>query len=80
MVFVAHFIRYPRTLMQMALVCKAVPGERDKVRSTVVLTTYQQIAKLSALEDFAWFSGKPDSHLIGEKKQSYASPSAGRMR
>lgn len=25
----------------MALVCKTVPGERNKVRSTVVLTVYQ---------------------------------------
>ena len=41
MVFVAHFIRFLRTLTQMALVCKTVPGDRDKVRSTVVLTTYQ---------------------------------------
>lgn len=37
-------------------------------------------AKLSALEDFACLSGKLDSHLIREKKQSYASPSAGRVR
>lgn len=41
MVCVAHFIRFLRTLTQMALVCQTVPGERDKVRSTIVLTTYQ---------------------------------------
>lgn len=41
MVFVAHFIRLLWTLTQMALVCKTVPGERNKVRSTVVLTVYQ---------------------------------------
>lgn len=79
MVFVAHFIRFLRTLTQMALVCKTVPGERDKVRSTVLLTTYQLNYlhwKIShgSLENLTATSAEK------KKKQIYASPSTGHAR
>jgi len=37
-------------------------------------------AELTALEGFAWTSGKLDSHFIRQKYPIYASPSAGHTR